>query len=126
VHYRYRETVYHITVSQTSAANDGMNVTVDGLESEDKIAASVGRPVAEDRFILLDQSLLTGRPLVRRTEFKHEAGGLTLQDRRMRSLQVREQRGFDVVARSNENPLSSVRQTVNSGRRRCILLHRNE
>ncbi len=35
VHYRYRETVYHITVSQTSAASDGMSVTVDGLERDD-------------------------------------------------------------------------------------------
>ncbi len=36
VHYRFRETVYHITVSQTSAAADGMSVTVDGLERDDK------------------------------------------------------------------------------------------
>jgi cellobiose phosphorylase len=36
VHYRYRETVYHITVSRTSAANDGMSVTADGLERDDQ------------------------------------------------------------------------------------------
>ena len=36
LHYRYRETVYHITVLQTVAAQAGMTVTVDGIEREDK------------------------------------------------------------------------------------------
>jgi cyclic beta-1,2-glucan synthetase len=44
VHYRFRETVYHITVSQTGAANDGMSVTVDGLERDDKTI-----PLVDDR-----------------------------------------------------------------------------
>ncbi|MEK7751286.1 MAG: glycosyl hydrolase family 65 protein, partial [Acidobacteriota bacterium] len=44
VDYRYRETVYHITVSQTSAANDGMSVTVDGLDRDDKTI-----PLVDDR-----------------------------------------------------------------------------
>jgi cellobiose phosphorylase len=44
VHYRYRETVYHITVSQTSAAIEGMSVTVDGLEQEEKTI-----PLVDDR-----------------------------------------------------------------------------
>jgi cellobiose phosphorylase len=35
VHYRFRETVYHITVSETSAARDGMRVTLDGLDQGD-------------------------------------------------------------------------------------------
>jgi hypothetical protein len=35
VHYRYRETVYHIRVLQTAAAQAGMTVTVDGVERED-------------------------------------------------------------------------------------------
>ena len=32
VHYRYRETVYHISVHQTGAENGQMSVTVDGVE----------------------------------------------------------------------------------------------
>jgi cyclic beta-1,2-glucan synthetase len=36
VHYRYRETVYHIAVLQTSAGNGEMGVTVDGVEQDDK------------------------------------------------------------------------------------------
>ena len=39
IHYRFRETVYHIAVSQTSAGEDGKRgvtrVTVDGIEQED-------------------------------------------------------------------------------------------
>lgn len=41
IHYRYRETVYHITVTQTPAADAGSagvtRVTVDGVERQDKI-----------------------------------------------------------------------------------------
>ena len=44
MHYRYRDTVYHITVSQTSAANDGMSVRVDGLERDDQTL-----PLVDDR-----------------------------------------------------------------------------
>ena len=40
IHYRYRETVYHIAVSQTHVGDDGtsaeMSVTVDGLERHDR------------------------------------------------------------------------------------------
>ena len=36
MHYRYRETVYHITVLQTPAGNGEMRVTVDGIEQLDK------------------------------------------------------------------------------------------
>ena len=32
VHYRYRETVYHIAVLQTVRGNDEMSVTVDGVQ----------------------------------------------------------------------------------------------
>ena len=32
VHYRYRETVYHITVLQTTVAHGGPRLTVDGVE----------------------------------------------------------------------------------------------
>jgi cellobiose phosphorylase len=35
VHYRYRETVYHITILQTHAAKDEITVTVDGVEQDD-------------------------------------------------------------------------------------------
>jgi cellobiose phosphorylase len=35
LHYRYRETVYHITVLQTSAADNKTRVTVDGVEQRD-------------------------------------------------------------------------------------------
>jgi cyclic beta-1,2-glucan synthetase len=35
VHYRYMETVYHITVLQTHAAKDEMTVKVDGAEQDD-------------------------------------------------------------------------------------------
>ena len=36
VHYRYRETVYHITVLQTHTGNDEMKITVDGVAQHDK------------------------------------------------------------------------------------------
>jgi len=36
VHYRYRETVYHIKVLQTADENGDMRVTVDGAEQSDK------------------------------------------------------------------------------------------
>ena len=35
LHYRYRETVYHITVLQTHAADSKTGVTVDGVEQQD-------------------------------------------------------------------------------------------
>ncbi len=44
VHYRYRETVYHIAVLQTEAANAGMTVTVDGMERDDQAI-----PLVDDR-----------------------------------------------------------------------------
>ncbi len=44
LHYRYRETVYHIVVLQTRAANGGMTVTVDGIERDDKAI-----PLVDDR-----------------------------------------------------------------------------
>jgi cell fate (sporulation/competence/biofilm development) regulator YmcA (YheA/YmcA/DUF963 family) len=34
VHYRHRETVYHITVLQAHAAKDDIKVTVDGIERD--------------------------------------------------------------------------------------------
>jgi cellobiose phosphorylase len=37
LHYRYRETLYHITVMQTRAGTGEMSVTVDGLERHDKV-----------------------------------------------------------------------------------------
>jgi cellobiose phosphorylase len=37
IHYRYRETVYHITVTQIGAGNGKTRVTVDGVEQHDKI-----------------------------------------------------------------------------------------
>jgi cyclic beta-1,2-glucan synthetase len=36
MHYRYRETVYHIAVLKTPAGNGQMRVTVDGIEQPDK------------------------------------------------------------------------------------------
>ena len=44
VHYRYRETVYHITVLQTHAAKDEITVTVDGVERDDDSI-----PLVDDR-----------------------------------------------------------------------------
>jgi cellobiose phosphorylase len=44
VHYRYRETVYHIAVVQTAAENAGMTVTVDGMERDDHAI-----PLVDDR-----------------------------------------------------------------------------
>ena len=41
MHYRYRETVYHITVLQTQTGNEEMTVAVDGLEQHDKTVALV-------------------------------------------------------------------------------------
>ncbi len=36
VHYRYRETIYHITVLQTRAGTGDTSVAVDGVEQLDK------------------------------------------------------------------------------------------
>ena len=36
MHYRYRETVYHIDVLQTPAGSGEMRVSVDGIEQPDK------------------------------------------------------------------------------------------
>ena len=35
VHYRYRETLYHITVRQTPAGSGETGVTIDGVEQPD-------------------------------------------------------------------------------------------
>ena len=44
LHYRYRDTLYHITVLQVSAGNGGTTVTVDGVEQPDKAI-----PLVDDR-----------------------------------------------------------------------------
>ena len=44
VHYRYRETVYHITVLQTAAGDGERRVTVDGVEQHDQAI-----PLVDDR-----------------------------------------------------------------------------
>jgi len=44
LHYRYRETFYHITVLQTREGNGEMSVTVDGVERQDKVI-----PLVDDR-----------------------------------------------------------------------------
>jgi cellobiose phosphorylase len=44
VHYRYRETVYHITVQQTPAGSGETSVTIDGVEQHDKAI-----PLVDDR-----------------------------------------------------------------------------
>ncbi len=44
VHYRYRETVYHISVVQTPGGGDETRVTVDGVERHDD-----GIPLVDDR-----------------------------------------------------------------------------
>jgi cellobiose phosphorylase len=44
IHYRYRETVYHITILQTHAAKGEIAVTVDGVEQDDDSI-----PLVDDR-----------------------------------------------------------------------------
>ncbi len=44
VHYRYRETVYHIYVIQTKEIDTGLIITVDGIQNPDKII-----PLIDDR-----------------------------------------------------------------------------
>ena len=44
VHYRYRETVYHIAVVQVRGENDETSVTVDGVAQQDKAI-----PLVDDR-----------------------------------------------------------------------------
>jgi cellobiose phosphorylase len=44
VHYRYRETVYHIAVLQTRAGNGEPRVTIDGVERPDDMI-----PLVDDR-----------------------------------------------------------------------------
>jgi len=36
VHYRYRETIYHITIQQTPMGSGETSVTIDGVEQHDK------------------------------------------------------------------------------------------
>lgn len=62
LHYRYRETVYHITVSQTDAGDaaqsDVMRVTVDGIEQPDKTI-----PLIDDRQDHMAEVSITISPL---------------------------------------------------------------
>jgi cyclic beta-1,2-glucan synthetase len=44
VHYRYRETVYHIYVNKTQEIDKGITITVDGVQNPDKII-----PLIDDR-----------------------------------------------------------------------------
>jgi cellobiose phosphorylase len=44
MHYRYRETIYHITILQTSAGKGETHVTVDGVEQHEKVI-----PLSDDR-----------------------------------------------------------------------------
>jgi cellobiose phosphorylase len=44
VHYRYRETLYHITILQTHAPNGGMTVTLDGINQDNEAI-----PLVDDR-----------------------------------------------------------------------------
>ena len=44
VHYRYRETVYHIKAVRTTAAAGSVTVTVDGVQQESPVI-----PLADDR-----------------------------------------------------------------------------
>jgi cellobiose phosphorylase len=44
VHYRYQETVYHISVLQTHGGNGETSVTVDGVERPDRAI-----PLVDDR-----------------------------------------------------------------------------
>ena len=57
VHYRYRETVYHITVRQTDGVKNGAKVTVDGVKQPDKSI-----PLIDDRRDHNVEVRLTGRP----------------------------------------------------------------
>jgi cyclic beta-1,2-glucan synthetase len=41
LHYRYRDTLYHVTVLQTLAGNGDTNVIVDGVEQQDKTISLV-------------------------------------------------------------------------------------
>jgi len=41
VHYRFRETVYHITILQSTDHNSGMSVTIDGVRQDGKTVALV-------------------------------------------------------------------------------------
>jgi hypothetical protein len=66
------------------------------------------RTLRKDGLIFLYQPLLAGHPIVGDAEFKNEAGGPFLQQRRVCLLQVAKQGRFDVVRLSNENPLPSV------------------
>jgi cyclic beta-1,2-glucan synthetase len=57
VHYRYRETVYHITVRQTDGIKSEAKVTVDGIKQPDKSI-----PLIDDRREHNVEVRITGRP----------------------------------------------------------------
>jgi cyclic beta-1,2-glucan synthetase len=44
IHYRYRETIYHIAVMQTHAAKDRITVILEGIERNDETI-----PLVDDR-----------------------------------------------------------------------------
>jgi cellobiose phosphorylase len=41
VHYRYRETMYHITIVQTQNDSDDLSITVDGVQNDDEFISLV-------------------------------------------------------------------------------------
>ena len=44
MHYRYRETIYHITVLQSDSGSTAMTVTIDGVQRAD-----LAIPLVDDR-----------------------------------------------------------------------------
>ena len=62
MHYRYRETVYHIAVLQTPAGNGEMRVSVDGIEQHDKSI-----PLIDDR---REHNVEVRLPRTQQTSFK--------------------------------------------------------
>jgi cyclic beta-1,2-glucan synthetase len=67
IHYRYRETVYHIAVLQTGATNDRMTVTVDGVERDDKAI-----PLVDDRQEHWVEVIIQVAPIQETNTFAHQ------------------------------------------------------
>ena len=74
----------------------------------------MGRAAIADGFELLDQTVLTGKPGMRRADLEGETGGRTVGDGVVRRLQMGKQGRFDVLCFTDEYPFPRIRQSIDT------------
>jgi cellobiose phosphorylase len=57
IHYRYRETMYHITLTQLQEDKNNMILIIDGVESQDKFIRLVDDHIEHQAEVRLNYSL---------------------------------------------------------------------